>query len=82
MKERKVLTLDSMPEVITAQNIADYLGISRRRVYEFFQLKPEAGGIPNFEIGFNKRSSKRAEKADFIKWIEARKQAKVERQAS
>lgn len=78
MKEKRVLTLETLPEIITAQHIADYLSISRRRVYELFQLKPEAGGITNFEIGF----SKRVKKVDFINWIEARKQAKVERQVS
>jgi len=57
--------LDSMPEILTAQNIADYLQISRRRVYEMFQLHPFAGGIPNFSIG----SSKRVYKHDFIDWM-------------
>ena len=68
----------SLPDILTAQHISDYLGISRRRVYELFQLKPQAGGIPNFEIGL----SKRADKADFLNWIKARKQEKAERQVS
>jgi excisionase family DNA binding protein len=65
--------MNELPEILTAQNIATYLGISRRRVYELFQLKPKAGGIPNFEIGL----SKRVEKRDFLQWIEARKKAKL-----
>ena len=71
---KTVRHLDDMPDILTAQNIADYLGISRRRVYELFRMPVETGGIPNFDIGF----SKRVEKKDFIRWIEARKQEKSE----
>ena len=60
---------DDLPDIVTAQDIADYLKISRRRVYELFQLKPTAGGIPNFEIG----TSKRVVKEDLLGWISARK---------
>ncbi len=73
MKEKQVVTLDSLPDVLTAKHIADFLTISRRRVYELFQLKPQAGGIPNFEIGLSKRVDKR----DFLNWIETRKQEKA-----
>ena len=69
----KQTTLESMPEILTAQHIADYLKLSRRRVYELFKLKPAAGGIPNFDIGF----SKRVDKHDFTEWIAARKAEKV-----
>ena len=41
---------DQLPDILTAQEIADYLKISRRRVYELFQLKESAGGIRCFEI--------------------------------
>jgi len=64
--------MDQLPDILTAQNIADYLGISRRRVYELFQMTPEHGGIPNFDIGF----SKRVRKEDFLLWIERKVQAK------
>ncbi len=64
--------MDKLPEILTAQLIADYLGISRRRVYELFQTVPKHGGIPNFDIG----ASKRVEKKDFLAWIEARKNEK------
>ena len=73
MKAKQPVLIEDLPEMLTAQNIADCLGISRRRVYELFQLKAEYGGIPNFEIGL----SKRAEKKDFVKWIEARKGEKA-----
>lgn len=65
---------DELPNILTAQNIADYLGISRKRVYELFQRKPTAGGIPNFEIGL----SKRVEKIDFVEWINAKKKEKAQ----
>lgn len=71
-------TLETLPEILTAQHIASYLGISRRRVYELFQKSPAAGGIPNFEIGL----SKRVDKQDFICWIEARKAEKEQKNAS
>lgn len=67
-----MLKIDELPEIITAQNIADILKISRRRVYELFQITPKVGGIPNFEIG----NSKRVVKDDLLLWIELRKSAK------
>lgn len=60
------MRLDELPEIITAQHIADYLKISRRRVYELFKLHPDHGGIRNFDIGF----SKRVRKEDLVKWID------------
>ncbi|WP_058302421.1 helix-turn-helix domain-containing protein [Gorillibacterium timonense] len=64
--------VESLPDILTAKHIADYLSISRRRVYELFQLSPDAGGIPCFEIGL----SKRVERVDFFRWIEQQKKAK------
>lgn len=66
---------DSLPEILTAQHIADYLTISRRRVYELFQATEAAGGIANFDIG----GSKRVDREDFKNWIEARKKEKAQR---
>lgn len=65
---------NELPDILTAQHIATFLKISRRRVYELFQLKPEHGGIPNFDIG----ASKRVDKIDFFVWIEKQKQKKLE----
>ena len=73
MKIKQYIPIDELPEILTAQHVADYLGISRRRVYELFQLRPNAGGIPNFEIGITKR----VEKCDFIEWIRAKKSEKA-----
>jgi hypothetical protein len=66
-------TIEDYPEILTAQNIADYLGISRRRVYELFQLPEAHGGIRNFDIGI----SKRVDKQDFVNWIDTRKNEKA-----
>ena len=66
--------IENMKDILTAQDIADYLGISRRRVYELFQASPEHGGIPNFDIGFTKR----VRKSDFINWIDSKVQEKSE----
>ncbi|WP_232827979.1 helix-turn-helix domain-containing protein [Paraliobacillus sp. X-1268] len=60
---------DLLPDTLTALHISEYLHISRRRVYELFQLHEEEGGIPNFQIG----ASKRVDKQDFKKWITSKK---------
>ena len=69
------MPMDELPEIITAQHISDYLGISRGKVYTLFQINLASGGIPNFAIG----KSKRVEKKDFLAWIEAQKGEKAER---
>ncbi|PFO04671.1 DNA-binding protein [Bacillus sp. AFS076308] len=62
----------TLPNILTAQHIANYLGISRRRVYELMQMSEEAGGIRCFTIGL----SKRVDKDDFLQWIEMKKNKK------
>lgn len=62
---KKYTTWESLPDTLTAHQIAEFLGISRRRVYELLQLHEDRGGIPNFSIG----TSKRVEKSDFQQWI-------------
>lgn len=69
MEQKRRLLKDELPDILTAQNISDYLGISRRRVYELLQLSEELGGIRCLELG----ASKRVEKEDFFRWIEAKK---------
>jgi hypothetical protein len=64
--------IEQLPDMLTAQHIATFLQISRRRVYELFQAKEDAGGIRSFDIG----NSKRVDKEDFINWIEAQKEKK------
>lgn len=62
------MTFDELQDILTAQDIADHQRISRRRVYELFDLSPEHGGIPNYCIGISRRVLKR----DYLKWIDAR----------
>jgi excisionase family DNA binding protein len=62
---KKYTTWGSLPDTLTALHISQYLGISRRRVYELLQKNVDYGGIPNFSIG----TSKRVEKSDFKQWI-------------
>ncbi|WP_147535953.1 helix-turn-helix domain-containing protein [Bacillus marasmi] len=62
---KKHTTWESLPCVLTAQHISEFLGISRRRVYELFQVQVSHGGIPSFQIG----TSKRVDKNDFELWI-------------
>lgn len=65
-------TWDSLPDTLTAMHISQFLQISRRRVYELFQISDEKGGIPHYSIG----ASKRVDKVDFKNWVSKRKQIK------
>lgn len=56
----------NLPDILTAADVAKYLRLSRRRVYELFDLTPKLGGIPNFNIGL----SRRVRREDFLAWIE------------
>ncbi|WP_391117751.1 helix-turn-helix domain-containing protein [Psychrobacillus sp. L3] len=69
-RTKNYTTWESLPDTLTAQHISQFLGISRRRVYELFLVHVEQGGIPNFEIG----ASKRVEKSDLKNWIAHRKE--------
>lgn len=72
MKTKQYTTWESLPDTLTAAHIAEFLGISRKTVYELIKLNIEHGGIPHFEIG----ASKRVEKADLELWIANQKQKK------
>lgn len=61
--------MNNLPHILTAQDIADFLRIGRKRVYELMDLSPDLGGIPSFYVG----RSRRVEKADFIRWLESKK---------
>ncbi len=66
----KSANIEDLPQVLTAQHIADYLYLARNTVYELFQLPPDRGGIPNFNVG----KSRRVVKTDFIGWINKQRQ--------
>ncbi|MGG4344892.1 helix-turn-helix domain-containing protein [Paenibacillus lautus] len=61
--------LDMLTDILTAEHISKYLGVSRATIYELFKVNVEYGGIPNFKIG----NSRRVDKKDLIRWIEDRK---------
>ena len=65
--------MQDLPNILTAQDIADYLRIGRKRVYELMNLSPQHGGTLTFSIG----RSRRVEKADFVKWITSRKSTEI-----
>lgn len=68
------MRIEELPDILTAQHIAKYLQISRQTVYELLQLNTDFGGIPHFNIGI----SKRVVKADFVHWIEKKRNVKSE----
>lgn len=59
----------SLPNILTAQDIADYLQIGRKKVYELMQITPDSGGIKTFNVG----RSRRVERSDFEKWLSQQK---------
>jgi excisionase family DNA binding protein len=67
--EQQDPALEDLPTVLTAQDIAKYLRINVRRVYDNLQLKPSAGGIPHVRIG----KQMRIQKSDFIVWMDQQK---------
>lgn len=69
----KILTADEMPDILSAQLIANYLGLSRSTIYSLFDVNPEFGGIPNFSIGI----SRKVDKQVFFNWLESRKKMSV-----
>ena len=60
--------LDSLPDVLTAQEIAKFLRIHRDTVYEMFRV----GKIPSFGGGAQGKSL-RCMKQDFIDWLSSQR---------
>lgn len=59
------ITMEELPEILTAKHISGHLHLSLRRVYELLQISPTVGGIKSFDIG----RSKRVVKDDYLKWL-------------
>lgn len=68
-----------LPDMLTPQDVADYLRRSRRRVYDLLNISPLHGGIKNFPSGIGPKSPRLIHKADFAEWIEARKREQENR---
>ena len=69
-------TLDMMPDVLTAKDISEHIGLSRYTVYELMKLPQDRGGIPNIKVG----KSKRVLKSEYEKWMN-RKQMEQEQKS-
>lgn len=69
------MTLEELPEVLTAQQIADYLGLARLTIYELYKMPVDRGGIPNFPIG---KRTRKTIKSDFIVWLNKQRGAQDE----
>ena len=74
-QDKNQLQLDEIPDVMVAQDIADYMHISRYKVYGLMKTSPEYGAIPCFGSG----RSVRCMKADFVQWLELQKQARKQK---
>jgi hypothetical protein len=55
----------SLPPVLTAQDIQNYLNISKSKAYDLFKEK----GFPTIVI----RGNKRVDKNDFLSWLDKQK---------
>lgn len=62
MGREKITTLDKLPDIMSPQQVADYVGIARQRVYDFCQY----GEIKSFTIG----ASRKIRKSDLLEWID------------
>jgi excisionase family DNA binding protein len=54
-----------LPPVLTAEDIQEYLNVSKSKAYDLFKLK----GFPTIIIGGNKR----VKKDDFLHWLDGQK---------
>lgn len=61
MSREKITTLDKLPDILSPQQVADYVGIARQRIYDFCQY----GEIKSFTIG----ASRKIRKADMMEWL-------------
>lgn len=61
MTRSKILKLEQLPDILTPQLVADYTGVSRRRIYEFCQH----GELKSFTIG----TSRKIRKSSLIAWL-------------
>lgn len=66
--------MNDLPNILTAQDIAKFLRVGPKVVYELMNLPPAHGGIPSFRVG---RRGKRVEKADFLRWLAERKEVRT-----
>jgi excisionase family DNA binding protein len=62
------LSVDPDPEIMTTDELAAYLRVSRATVYRLFKRR----GLPGFRVGRDRRFRR----ADIDEWIEASEKAR------
>ena len=62
MSKKRVTNPDTLPMVLTPLDIADILGISRNKAYEYMHRE----GFPVFKVGKQYRISKKK----FLVWLD------------
>lgn len=62
MSKEKIKTLDKLPDILSPQQVADYVGIARQRIYDFCQY----GEIKSFTIG----ASRKILKKEMLVWLD------------
>lgn len=67
MAREKITTLDKLPDILSPQQVADYVGIDRQRVYDNCQ----SGALKSFTIG----ASRKIDKPDMLVWLDAFRKA-------
>lgn len=61
MSRNKITTEERLPDILSPQQVADYVGIARQRVYDLCQY----GEIKSFSIG----ASRKIHKRDLMSWL-------------
>lgn len=62
--------MDNLPDVLKAEHIMEFLGMSKGKVYDLMRISVDAGGIPAMRIGRNVRVLK----TDLLEWLEKQKE--------
>lgn len=63
MTRSKITILAQLPDILSPQQVADFVGIARQRVYDACQ----SGDLKSFTIG----ASRKIDKQDMLDWIES-----------
>lgn len=63
------ITIEDLPEVLTAEHISNHLHLTKQCIYNLMMLSLSVGGIPSFKIG----RSRRTYKSDYVAWLEAKR---------
>jgi len=59
----KITNIEQLPDILSPQQIADFVGIARQRVYDACQSRE----LRSFTIG----ASRKIDKRDMLEWIDS-----------